>query len=60
MVALTGNGSQSEKAEKILELGKKVSVAEGIYLLKILDRKLTIGAGSKTFKKTKVVAEQQK
>jgi len=57
---LTGTGSQTEKASKIIELGKKISVAEGIYLLKILDRKLTIGAGSKTFKKTKITVEPQK
>lgn len=53
LVARVGTGAQNEKAQKIIDLGEKVSMIEGEYLLKIVDRKLTVGAKAKTFSRAK-------
>jgi hypothetical protein len=48
---LQGPGTQMEKAKKITEFGENVTALEGIFLLKIIEKKLTIGASNKTFSK---------
>jgi ATP-dependent DNA ligase len=49
--SVEGKGSQGDKIKKIIEFGKNVSVLEGIFLLKLIEKKLTIGASKKTFRK---------
>lgn len=34
-----------------MSFGSNVSVLEGIFLLKLIERRLTIGASNKTFRK---------
>jgi ATP-dependent DNA ligase len=51
LCALEGTGSATEKAQKIISFGSNASVLEGIFLLKLIERKLTIGASNKTFRK---------
>ena len=48
---LEGKGSSEERIRKILTLMEGLSKLEGLYFLKIIDKKLTIGATSKTFNK---------
>ena len=48
---MQGTGSQTEKIKMIIGFGENVSVLEGIFLLKLIEKKLTIGASKKTFRK---------
>jgi hypothetical protein len=59
LVARVGAGAQNEKAQKIIDLGEKISMVEGEYLLKIVDRKLTVGAKAKTFSRAKRQTQEE-
>jgi hypothetical protein len=54
LCATQGAGSQTEKCKKILEFGENVSVIEGLFLLKLIQRELNVGASTKTFRKIDV------
>ena len=57
--ALKGNGSQMERIQKVVKFGQKVSAIEGVFLLKLIEKRLTIGAGSKTFNKADLDPERE-
>lgn len=53
IAGVSGTGSQAEKSQKIIDVVSAVSTLEGIYFLKLIDHKITIGAKEKTFRNAK-------
>lgn len=51
LCSVEGEGAQTEKKKKIIEFGENVSILEGSFFLKLIEKRLTIGASSKTFRK---------
>jgi ATP-dependent DNA ligase len=57
---VSGTGSQGEKSQKIIDTVEKISKKEGVYFLKLIDHKITIGAKEKTFKNAKIAKSKAK
>lgn len=57
IAGVVGVGSQALKSEAILNLVLSISKKEGVYLLKLIDHKITIGAKEKTFNSAKAKAK---
>jgi hypothetical protein len=51
LCSVQGKGSQTEKIKKLIEFGENVSILEGSFFLKVIEKRLTIGASNKTFGK---------
>ena len=43
----------------MVRFGQSVSAIEGVFLLKLVEKRLTIGAGSKTFSKADLQPESE-
>lgn len=57
IAGVNGVGSQALKAEKIMNVVSSISKKEGVYFLKLIDHKITIGAKEKTFNSAKTKAK---
>lgn len=53
IAGVNGVGSQTLKAEKIMNVLSSISKKEGLYFLKLIDHKITIGAREKIFNSAK-------